>query len=86
MTEYDIVSNKSTQNINGIEVPFPELEELNKYSPYYIPYLIDSVLECTWTGNTDDLKRLNNGLIHLNPHSALIHSKALSSFFKKKIT
>ena len=65
--------------VNGIEVPEPVREELEKGCRYWLanptsPYLYS---ELCWGGDDTDRRWLSRGLIHLNEAAAVAHTKAM---------
>jgi hypothetical protein len=70
-------------DINGYDVPLPEVEAPVEGTSYYVPDLYEKVLLFTWRGDAFDEWRLRYGLVHLNTKAARRHSKALRSFTKQ---
>ena len=65
--------------VNGIEVPEPVREELEKGCRYWLanptsPYLYSGLW---WGGNDIDRRWLSRGLIHLTEAAAVEHAKAM---------
>ena len=71
--------------IGGMEVPEPCREPLEDNDAYYVPHL-EYAGDCVhfWKGSVHDHHRLLNGLVHLDPEAANMHSKALISLTSKE--
>ncbi len=74
-----------TININGIEVPAPVREDLNRGDIYFaVDFAEDcNVYDYTWAGDSADKRMMSNGVIHLTKEAAIQHSKALISFTRQ---
>lgn len=71
-----------TITINGIEVPAPVREPLNRGQTYWLVRCCSTVgsESQTWHGAPQDFLWLKNGLIHLHHKNADAHTEALLSF------
>jgi hypothetical protein len=76
-----------TININGIEVPEPVREPLERGTTYYMPciqpYSAKETNETEWLNDECDHCWLKAGIIHLTEEAAATHTKALLSFTQK---
>lgn len=65
--------------VNGIEVPEPVREALEKGCRYWLANPTSSYLysELWWGGNDTDRRWLSRGLIHLTEAAAVEHAKAM---------
>lgn len=73
---------RKTIRVNGIEVPEPELEELEEGQMYYVANIVDDdyCYSLQWDGHGVDIRLLKRGLIHLDKESAIKHAKAMLKF------
>lgn len=65
--------------VNGIEVPEPVREALDKGQRYWLVSVTATRLSIgiTWTAGYCDIIALNRGLIHLTEAAAVAHTKAM---------
>ena len=82
--DYKIISRSSraptpTIIVNGIEVPEPVREALEKRQVYWLVFPVGAELsmEATWYDEATHHTRLNRGLIHLTEAAAVAHAKAM---------
>lgn len=83
-TPYSVLKVKQkTFKIGDIEVPEPVREPLPKNTVYYIPSFSDyTIYRSSWWGSQEDIKYLDDGLIHLTREDAQKHAQALISLSK----
>jgi hypothetical protein len=75
-----------TIKINGIEVPEPVREKLDRSVEFYMPELnVENLfVRSFWTEDIKDYLWLQRGIIHLTKEAAILHAKALLSFTEVK--
>lgn len=68
--------------INGYKVPEPERVAPQLNTAYYAPchFLESGYNKYYWTNMPFDKLSLKNGVVHLTPEAAIMHSKAIYSF------
>ncbi len=68
-----------THEINGFEVPAPEVEALNDGDEYYIPDPASHewYVQYNWEDDCLDYSWLRRGLIHLTMEAAIANAKAM---------
>lgn len=76
-----------TININGFEVPEPVREPLPCGTVYCVANISITTgpMQYRWSDDRIDFRFLREGLIHLTPEAAELHSKALLSFTARTI-
>ena len=69
------------QQLNGIEVPTPHRKKLENGQEYFTPSVnnLTGYRDYIWRNSHTDNRRLNAGVIHLEPEAAAQHTKAFLS-------
>lgn len=75
-----------TIRIGDIDVPEPVRSEPNYNSTYYYPSILSDLFYSAdrWVGDSVNIAKLKNGLVHYDAYSAILHAKALLSLTQKK--
>ena len=77
----DWVIKPKVRQINGVDVPTPHRKKLENGQEYFTPSVnnLTGYRDYIWRNSHTDNRRLNAGVIHMEPEAAAQHTKAFLS-------